>query len=246
MVRWCPRYVLALVLQAGAAPAWGQALVSPREVVLYIHSDMKSTAFVDLVICALERVLVAPVLARKIDLPLGAELRASPTQFDVGKVASQFIPAIAENADARTFSYLLEPYDLKGEPYRFVFATSFGNETTRYHVGIISTARLDTGDPLVPHQEGAEQTALRAYKLVLKSIARLSGYGSSDGCILAFPNSLAQLDQKPAQFCPADRAALVEAGVLKAVERGTCGPVALRKGTRAHAEASFALRIAGK
>jgi hypothetical protein len=38
----------------------GGGLVAPAEVVLYIHSDLKSTDFVQPLVCALQRVLIAP------------------------------------------------------------------------------------------------------------------------------------------------------------------------------------------
>jgi predicted Zn-dependent protease len=224
-------YSLAALI-AGTAAAQappgkaGGGLVPPQEVVLYIHSELRSTAFVDPLICALERALVAPVTAKKLDLPLGPDLLASPTQFDVGKVADRFIRATTAEGGPRTFKYLLLADDLKGEPYRYVFATSFGNQATAYHLGVVSTARLDVSDPRLPHTAGADLTALRVYKIVLKSIARVAGYHDAEGCILAFPNNLDELDQKSPQFCAADRTALVAAGILKAKESGGCAAVA--------------------
>jgi hypothetical protein len=60
---------------------------------------------------------------------------------------------------------------------------------------------------------------MRAYKLILKSIARLAGLTSPDACVLAFPRSLEKLDRKSSDFCPDDRAALIAAGILKSRER---------------------------
>jgi len=196
----------------------GSGVIAPAEVVLYIHPDLKSTDFVQPLVCALQRVLVAPVSTQTLDLRLGPELRATPTQFDIGKVASLFIQTTAADGGARTFKYLLLPYDLKAEPWRFVFATSFGNETTAYHAGVLSTARLDVSDPRRQHDQGSDITATRAYKLILKSIARVAGLKSPDACILAFPRTLEELDRKSSQFCPDDRAALVSAGILKPEE----------------------------
>jgi predicted Zn-dependent protease len=203
-------------LLASASTALAQELVAPAEVVLYIQSDLKSTDFVRPLVCALQRVLTAPVSTQILDLRLGPELRATPTQFDVGKVADLFIRATAADGNSQSFKYLLIPYDLKGEPWRYVFSTSFGNETTPYHVGVLSTARLDVDDPRREHHQGSEITAMRAYKLILKSIARLAGLKSPDACILAFPRSLDELDRKSSEFCPDDRATLVKAGILNA------------------------------
>jgi predicted Zn-dependent protease len=201
-------------------------LLAPTEVVLYLHNDLASTGFVDLLLCALQRVLVAPVYVKSIDLPLGPELRATSTQFDVGKVADRFIRATAAEGDAQTFKYLLLPYDLKSEPYHYVFATSFGGPGSSNHVGVVSTVRLDGGDPTTRQHTGADLTAERTYKLILKSIARVAGYVRPQGCILAFPRNLAELDAKPPEFCPEDRAALVDAGILKLEPKGGCVPIA--------------------
>jgi predicted Zn-dependent protease len=190
-------------------------LLAPAEIVLYIHSDLKSTDFVQPLVCALQRVLVAPVTTQTIVLPLGSELLATPTQFDVGWVATRFIQATAADRDPTSFKYLLLPFDLKAESLRYVFATSFGN-TTSFHVGVVSTARLDVDDPRRSHHQGSEITAMRAYKLILKSIARVAGLGSPDACILAFPRSLDELDRKSPEFCAGDRTILVAAGILKA------------------------------
>jgi len=81
---------------------------------------------------------------------------------------------------------------LKDQTYRYVFAMTF----PRYHQGVVSLARLYATAETVPRHERAVLTALRAYKLILKSIARLAGLTSSNGCILAFPRSLDELDAK--------------------------------------------------
>jgi predicted Zn-dependent protease len=205
-------------LVASAYTALAQGLVAPAEVVLYIQADLKSTDFVEPLVCALQRVLTAPVSTKILSLRLGPELRATPTQFDVSKIADLFIRTTAADGDSQSFKYFLIPYDLKAEPWRYVFSTSFGNETTPYHVGVLSTARLDVGDPRQQHHRGHEITAMRAYKLILKSIARVAGLRSPDACILAFPRSLEDLDRKSFEFCPNDHVALVTAGILKPKE----------------------------
>jgi predicted Zn-dependent protease len=193
-------------------------LVAPAEVVLYIHSDLKSTDFVQPLVCALQRVLTAPVSTKTVTFPLGSELRATPTQFDVAKIGDRFIRATSTEGTPPSFKYLFLPFDLKADGLRYVFATSFGNETTPYHVGILSTARLDVSDPRQWHHQGFEITTLRTYKLMLKSIARLAGLRSPDACVLAFPRSLEELDRKSSEFCPPDHTALVAGGILKEKE----------------------------
>ena len=205
-------------LAASAYTALAQGFIAPTEVVPYIQSDLKSTDFVQPLVCALQRVLTAPVSTKISNLRLGPELRATPTQFDVSKIADLFIRTTEADGSSQSFKYLLIPYDLKAEPWRYVFSTSFGNDTTPYHVGVLSTARLDVGNPRQPHHQGHEITAMRAYKLILKSIARVAGLKSPDACILAFPRSLEDLDRKSFEFCPGDRIALVAAGILKSKE----------------------------
>jgi predicted Zn-dependent protease len=164
-----------------------------------------------------------------ITLPLGPELRASPSQLDVGKVAGRLMNATGTEGTAHTFKYLLHPYDMKDNQFRFVFATSYGNAATPYHVGIVSMARLEVSDPKRLRAERAQIAALRSYKLILKSVALLAGLPNSGGCVLAFPRSIEELDQKSSEFCPADREALVAAKVLKAQESAGCVYVSERE-----------------
>jgi predicted Zn-dependent protease len=195
-----------------------EELSAPSEVMLYVHSEMTRTEFVERLECALKHVLVAPVSTQDLKLALGRDLQASPTQLDVQKVANAFVQATKHEGGSRTFKYLFLPFDLKDAEHRYVFATSFSNAQPPAHVGIMSTARLDTRNPNYPKEQNGAQTAHRLYKLVLKSVARLAGLKSPDACVLVFPRSLEELDQKSSEFCPDDRAALVKAGILKAEE----------------------------
>jgi predicted Zn-dependent protease len=218
-------------LLGGMSASHAQELSAPSEVVLYIHSEMKRTEFVERLECALKHVLVAPVSTQDLKLVLGRDLLASPTQLDVQKVANAFIQATVNEGGPRTFKYLFLPFDLKDAEHRYVFATSFWNAQLRSSVGIMSTARLDTRTPDHPDEQNSAQTAHRLYKLILKSVARLAGLKSPDACILVFPRSLEELDRKSAEFCPDDRAALVKAGILKPeAEVGTaCALVSSRE-----------------
>jgi hypothetical protein len=71
--------------------------------------------------------------------------------------------------------------------------------------------------------------ARRAYKVSLRYIAHMSGLWERKGCVLAYPHGLRGLDQKPAELCDDDRAALIEAGVVKAKPGGACDVVALAR-----------------
>jgi predicted Zn-dependent protease len=215
-------YVAVALAQAPGVKTSG-VLRPPDHVVLYIHSAFKNAAFVEPLVCALRRVLIAPVEVEDIDLPLGRDLLASPTQFDVAKIAGRVVAATAAEGGARTFKYFLHPYDMKDGQFRYVFATSYGDTAPfPYYVGVVSMARLEMKDAGVPRARRAEISAARAYKLILKSIGVGAGLPDRGGCVLAFPRSLEELDQKPSEFCPADHEALVVAKVLKAQESAGC------------------------
>jgi predicted Zn-dependent protease len=198
-------------------PARAQ-IVPPQDIVLYIQADFKDTDFVEPLVCALRQVLTAGVDVKDIRLPLAPALLATPSQFDVSKVSNQFARATISDGGSQTYKYLLVPYDLKDKTYRYVFATTFLED----HNGVVSLARLYATNATSSRHERAVLTALRAYKLILKSIARLAGLTSSSGCILAFPRNLDELDAKSSEFCREDRALLVDAGLLKAEESGGC------------------------
>jgi predicted Zn-dependent protease len=219
---------------AAISTAHAQALAGPSEVVLYIHSEMKRTDFVERLECALRHILVAPVSTQDLQLALGKDLLASPTQLDVQKVANKFAQATARDGGPQTFKYLFVPFDLKDAEHRYVFATSFLGAQGSAHVGILSTARLDTRIPGYPDEQNGERTAQRLYKIILKSVARLSGLKSADSCVLVFPGNLEELDQKSMAFCPDDRAALVAAGILKPEEevRAGCALMSRREDRR--------------
>jgi predicted Zn-dependent protease len=161
------------------------------------------------------------VSVQTLDLPLGSELLATPTQFEVTKVADRFIQRTADEGNAPSFKYLLVPFDMKVEAWnwRYAFSTSFGDETTSYHVGVVSTARIVAGNRWLQSPWDHEITATRAYKLILKSIAQITGHRGTGACILVTSLSLEELDRKSSEFCPDDRAALVAAGVLKEKEQ---------------------------
>jgi predicted Zn-dependent protease len=166
--------------------------------------------------------LRARIVVKRLDLALGPELRATPTQFDVRKIAGLFFQATSSDGGSRTFRYFLMSEDLKDPDLRYVFAESFG---APWHVGIVSTARL-VGNDGRPGETRADVTALRVYKLVLKSVARLAGYTESQGCILSFPRSLLELDRKSSEFCDHDHLALVDAGILKPTPSAGCAQIA--------------------
>jgi len=212
----------AACLAGGTVDAQAPLLV-PQEIVLYVHSDLKNTDFVEGLVCELSRVLAAPVRAATVDLPLRADYKASPSQLAPAKLAAPLARATAGDGGGRLFKYLLLPYDLKSEPFRYVFAETYG---APYLIGVVSTARLAPAGAGLSRKAEADVTLQRVYKLVLKSVARMAGYTKPEGCVLAFPRDLAELDKKSAEFCDEDRAALIDAGILKAKPFGACTSVA--------------------
>src|SRR5262249_42044072 len=90
-----------------------QRLAAPDEVVLYVHSDLRDTDFLQPLVCRLRRVLAAPVSTRPLRLPLGPELAANARQVDVNKVGERFLRATAQDGSSRTFKYLLLGNDLR-------------------------------------------------------------------------------------------------------------------------------------
>jgi predicted Zn-dependent protease len=221
-------HLIFSLLPAGASGALAQEQpreiarpIAPAEVVLYIQSDLKRTDFVDPLVCALQRVLTAPVSVQALNLPLGSELLATPTQFEATKVADRFIQRTSSEGSSASFKYLLIPFDMKVEAWnwRYAFSTSFGDEMTFHHVGVVSTARIVAGNWGLQSPWDHEITATRAYKLILKSIVEITGHRGTGSCILVTSLSLEELDRKSSEFCRDDRAALVAAGVLKEKEQ---------------------------
>jgi hypothetical protein len=157
-------YLLACAIVApfGVAAGQSRTLVAPDEIVLYLHAQIKNTDFVEPLVCLLRRVLVGSVESQSLKLSLSNEALASPSQFDVTKVATQFSRATAGEGTSRTFKYFLMPFDMKDAQYRYLFASSFSG-----HVGVISLARLEVIEPRLSRRERAEATALRVYKLIL-------------------------------------------------------------------------------
>lgn len=199
-----------------------QGLIAPDEVVIYVHTGMKDTDFVEGLVCELGRVLVAPVRAATIDLVFTRDDLATPTQLDVNAVGPRFDHATAAE-QGHNFRYLIVPYDLKVAGLNYVFANSFPDSR---NMGVFSTIRLMPRDPALSRKKVSDVTGDRLYKLMLKSVAFLAGL-RSEGCVMKFPRDLTELDHKEAEFCPADKEALIAAGVLKAKPFGACETVAM-------------------
>lgn len=194
--------------------------VTPRAVVLYVHEDMTDTDFVDPLICALSRVLVAQVHAEKTDMPIDVSLMGSLAELSSEKVLNRLYRRMGPYGD--TVMFLLVPYPLLNDGGR-VFGTNWGPPHNRGAVSISSLTPTTRG--LTPAQV-TDTIVGRAYKVLLRYIGHIGGLWGRSGCLLMMPRGLAELDSKSSDFCEEDRAQLVAAGVLKAQPEGDCAPTA--------------------
>jgi predicted Zn-dependent protease len=215
------RYWLAAILALLTGPVFAQNLVPPGEIAIYVNSDVRNTEFVEPLVCALANVVRAPVRAKKIDMALTAELLERGTQYAPRKIVSRFAAMTASQAElANPFRYLIVDHDLKVPDLNYVFA-----ETYDLPASVISVTRLAPPvEPPVARTAATGITMPRVYKLMLKSVAVMAGL-RSNGCVMMFPRSVAELDAKPAEYCSDDRAALVAAHVLKEIPSTLCGNV---------------------
>ena len=202
----------------------------PTEVILYLHPEVTERAFVEPLLCALERVLVAPVSTKDLPLPLGPDLAATRSQLDAAKVADRFRQATAADGDDRTFKHLVIARDMTTRPYNYLFASTFGSEGDERPLQLISTARLAPPGPSKPGAAEVALTVQRLYKVILRSIVQNTGHLDLTGCVMAFPTSLAEHDRKSPNLCAGDRALLVQQGVLREHEGDGCQAIAGREG----------------
>jgi predicted Zn-dependent protease len=211
-----------LVLVSLAHPLGAQTLFPPGEVVIYVHSGVRNTEFVEPLVCSLTKVLAVPVRAKTLQLALTPDLRESNTQFSPQKIAGPFLQETAGNADhARPFSFFVLEEDLGSKPLNYVFAETYGGP---YNLSVVSVARLAPDGTRLTRKQVAGTTGHRVYRLMLKSVAVMSGLGS-EGCVMTFPRSLDELDLKSAEYCPEDRTALVAARVLREKPSESCSTV---------------------
>ena len=112
------------------------------------------------------------------------------------------------SAQPETYSLAFTNKDIFVAPYNFLLSHS---DMPRMRT-VISTYRLSI--PPSANSTPAQIKIDRLYKLLLRRIGALSGL-QSDGCAMAFSNSLAELDQVPASYCDEDAATLRGLKILK-------------------------------
>jgi predicted Zn-dependent protease len=192
---------------------------SPAAVMVYVHPTVKDRRFLEPLVCALEKVLAAPVVLQDLALPLGSELYANWSQIDSSKAVDYFAQSVPGPENEITFRTLIIPNDLKTGKYNYVFASA--RFDYRFSSQVISTARFLPW-PWMTGDEGVQLLMRRLYKSILRSVVQSAGHMDMIGCVMAFPHSLAEHDAKPAHLCPDDHAQLVQEGVLRAHEKENC------------------------
>lgn len=205
------------VLAYAASDAPGR-LLQPAAVVIHVHDEITDQRFVPLLVARLARTL-APAIrtsAAKIDL---APFRLWIGAIDAHALLDAFAGRFDWQRDPAAIQIVIIDDDIRLKPSRFSFAASAGDAGTPFHLSIVSLARLQrlAGDGR--RDSNPDRTAERAFKLIAKNVARLSGYGGSTLCLFAFPRSLAELDATPESFCEPDLAALVAAGIARPMPR---------------------------
>jgi hypothetical protein len=213
---------------AGTAPAAQEAsrLTAPDEVILFVHSDLRSTGFVEPLVCALRQTLVAPISTRELDLPLGFDPAATSSALDANEVGERFARAIAAPGSERTFKFLLLGNDLKlGR--RDVYAMIVENKSRPDRAGLLSTALLEEASSGSQQDPNPNVTAQRAYKLIVRMITRAAGYTNQQGCVLGFhEGSPHEIDGISNTFCEWDRAVLAAARIIRTEAGSGCSHAA--------------------
>lgn len=211
------RYWLAAILALLAGPVGAQVPgVVPREIVVYVQEDMPNTDFVDPLVCALGRTLVAPVRAEKFAMPVDIGLMGSLSELSSEKVLGRLYQQTGPYAG--TVMFLLVPYPvlLNG---RRVFGTNYG---APYNKAVVSIPSLEPLPPGATPAQTTDAVVRRAYKVLLRYVGQIGGLWNKNDCVMMMPHGLNQLDAKSHDFCEDDRAALVAAGVLKKTPAADC------------------------
>jgi hypothetical protein len=215
--RWLAWAVGILALQPAAFGQAAAVVVAPTAVRVEVHSDVRDTRFMPLLMQRLARVLAPALQSGRLALDLQTCLPALPGLFpaDAQPLLLRLGEGILARGEQATTHVFVVEHDIRLPPARFNFAASFGSPMAPVRLTLVSLARLrhlsaDGSDP------APALTAQRVAKLVAKNVARLAGYpGEAGRCLFAFPSSLAELDATPENFCEPDLGVLVQAGVAR-------------------------------
>lgn len=205
--------------RADSAPAPASAstlsIMRPRAIVIHVHREVADQRFLPDLTRRLAANLAPPVHVLRTDFDL-APLRPALGAIDGEAAAGALIGSVDWVRHAATVQVLIIPDELRLRPARFNFAVSNGTAVSPHHIVIVSLARLQkTRWADRSADSNPARTAERVFKLILKNVARVSGYAGSSLCIFGFPRNVEELDALPEGFCEPDRARLVAAGLAK-------------------------------
>lgn len=189
-------------------------LMRPRAVVVHVHADIVDQRFLPELTQRLQKGLAPPVhvLSTSFDLQ---PLRSTIGAMDAAALIETLARSIDWSQHAQTVQVLLIKDDMRLRPANFNFAASNGTPTTAHHVVVVSLARLQDRAIAGGEDKHPPITAERVAKMILKNVARVSGYAQSDRCVFAFPRNVAELDAAPAGFCEPDLSILISAGIAR-------------------------------
>jgi predicted Zn-dependent protease len=123
----------------------------------------------------------------------------STTQFDAARIVASLRASVGERAGAKMLVLGVTSLDLSGDTSNFLF----GLAATGKHVGVISLARFTAAF----NGESPKRTRLveRLTKQSLSTIGFMAGVPrcTTPECARAYPESLAEHDQKPLKLCTA-------------------------------------------
>jgi len=194
----------------------GRPIIVPHTVSVYRHTSVTDADFVTPLLERLRATFVPVVESRETAFDYSPAERSLLGQYEAFQVLERFHEATAVDPPSGTFRILLISEDIRQKHhYNFLFAFSYGSETTAEHLMVVSLARLTDGTWGVPQATRSRLIAGRVFKLVAKNVARMGGFVGSGGCILGFSRSVEELDLIPPRFCDEDASVLTGAGLLK-------------------------------
>jgi len=193
----------------------GVAGARHRAVVVHVHDGVTDRRFLPELVRRLKAGLAPPVHALPTTFDL-KPLRSLTGMVDGQALAGAMIGSVDWTRDAATVQVLLIADDMRLQPARFNVAVSNGTASTPHHIVIVSLHRLQQVGLLDrATDKNPARTAERVFKLVLKNVARVSGYAGSSLCVFGFPQSVDEPDALPEGFCEPDRTRLVNAGIAR-------------------------------
>lgn len=206
----------AMFVAATESDTLAQRVVRPNSIVVHEHKDLVQRDFLPGLYARLHTVLAPQVVRAEAAYDL-APFRSRWGKLDAAVLLASLVESLDWTSDPNAVHVVLIPDDMRLEPARFNFAASTGNADTRYHVVIISLARLQRIGLVSGVDVNPDRTARRVFKMAAKNVAKVAGYSSSERCLFAFPKSLADLDAMPEGFCEPDLTALVRLGIAKPI-----------------------------